>query len=126
MASDRSAFIGKPGWRSRGTSQSVFKAFCNAFATPRVPRNVPMMPTIKPTPERLRDLMFVCNCWPITGNSTSADFKIRRCKSGSLRSTMPRIVMSSNSSGKTASIADHAMTAARLPALSSPNFLTTA
>ena len=40
--------------------------------------------------------------------------------------TMPSAVIKTSKSGKTADIADHAMTAARLPPLSSPNFFDTA
>src|SRR5207237_7177467 len=70
--------------------------------------------------------MLSCNCWPSTGNSSSADFWMLCCRLALPCSAMPSTVIKTSKSGKSASIADHAMTAARLPPLSSPNFFDTA
>jgi hypothetical protein len=84
-----------------GTSHTLFMAFSIARITPSPPHRVSTMPT---TSENvvcpLKECTFFWRSDPTTGNFDRAEVSILCCREGSWRSTIPRIVTNTRSSGK--------------------------
>ena len=121
----RSHDHGNPGRRANGISHTELSAFCSEFATPSAPMNVPTRPIASATPVWF-SLPMLARVRQTTGYASSSAFSTLAFSSGSFLSTMSSTVTRTSSSGKIATKAEYAISAARLPAWSSPNFFHTA